>query len=74
MLLKPQLARRIIYLIIWTASVALGLLSVAAAQQRAAVQAPPDVKPASVSLEDIPYPHPVRFLPMTLYGHDVRMA
>jgi pimeloyl-ACP methyl ester carboxylesterase len=74
MLHEPRLARRIIYLIVWIVIGALGLSSVAAAQQRAAVQAPPDVKPTSVSLEDIPYPHPVRFLPMTLYGHDVRLA
>ena len=49
-------------------------LSQATAQQRTPVQAPPDVKPTSISLEDVPYPHPVRFLPLTLYGHDVRMA
>ena len=49
-------------------------LSSAAAQQRAAVQAPPDVKPMSITLEDVPYPHPVRYLPLTLYTHDVRMA
>src|SRR5512134_1197787 len=47
------------------------------AQQRRASQAPPtphDVKPGSINLEDVPYPHPVAYLPMTLYGQDVRMA
>src|SRR5205823_15129921 len=24
--------------------------------------------------EDVPYPHPVRYMPLTLYTHDVRMA
>ncbi len=42
--------------------------------QRAPVQAPPDVKPASPTLEDVAYPHPVHYMPLTLYGHDVRMA
>lgn len=37
-------------------------------------QAPADYKPVSITLEDLPYPHPVSFLPLTLYGQDVRMA
>jgi pimeloyl-ACP methyl ester carboxylesterase len=37
-------------------------------------QAPPDVKPGSITYEDIPYPFPVNYLPLTLYGQDVRMA
>lgn len=35
---------------------------------------PADAKPVSISLEDLPYPHPVSYLPMTLYGQEVRMA
>jgi pimeloyl-ACP methyl ester carboxylesterase len=46
----------------------------AAAQQPGAVATPPDVKPTSITLEDVPYPHPVHFMPMALYGQDVRMA
>ena len=46
----------------------------AAAQQRSAVPAPPDAKPMSITLEDVPYPHPIHFMPLTLYGQDVRMA
>lgn len=46
----------------------------AAAQQRTPVQAPPDVKPMSPALEDVAYPHPVKYMPLTLYTHDVRMA
>jgi pimeloyl-ACP methyl ester carboxylesterase len=37
-------------------------------------QAPGDVAPGSITYEDIPYPYPVKFLPLTLYGQDVRMA
>ena len=36
--------------------------------------APADVKPGSITYDEIPYPYPVRFLPLTLYGQDVRMA
>jgi pimeloyl-ACP methyl ester carboxylesterase len=49
----------------------------AQSQERAAAQAPPtptDVKPGSITLDDVPYPYPVSYLPMTLYGQDVRMA
>jgi pimeloyl-ACP methyl ester carboxylesterase len=49
-------------------------LSSAAAPQRTSVSAPSDVKPMSITLEDIQYPHAVRYMPLTLYGHDVRMA
>src|SRR5713101_6465740 len=37
-------------------------------------QAPANAKPMSPTLEDVPYPYPVRYLPLTVYGHDVRMA
>jgi len=49
----------------------------ASAQERPQPQAPPtptDVKPGSINMEDVPYPYPVSYLPMTLYGQDVRMA
>src|SRR5437762_13291986 len=36
--------------------------------------APTDVKPGSITYDAIPYPYPVNFLPLTLYGQDVRMA
>ena len=51
----------------------LSILSVSA-QQRTPVAAPADVKPMSISLEDVPYPHPVKYMPLTTYSHDVRMA
>ncbi len=37
-------------------------------------QAPADIKPGSITYEDITYPWPVKYLPLTLYGQDVRMA
>jgi pimeloyl-ACP methyl ester carboxylesterase len=36
--------------------------------------APTDVKAGSVDLTDVPYPYPVSFLPLTMYGQEVRMA
>ena len=37
-------------------------------------KAPTDIKPGSITYEDIPYPYPVLYMPLTLYGQDVRMA
>ncbi len=37
-------------------------------------KAPTDIKPGSITYEDIPYPYPVMYMPLTLYGQDVRMA
>jgi pimeloyl-ACP methyl ester carboxylesterase len=36
--------------------------------------AAPDVKPGSITCEECPYPYPSSYLPLTLYGQDVRMA
>lgn len=44
------------------------------AQTEAPPKAPTDVKPGSITYEDIEYPYPVAYLPLTLYGQDVRMA
>ena len=52
-----------------------GLAGIAASlQSRVLAQAPSDVAPGSITYEDIPYPHPVKTLALTLYGQDVRMA
>ena len=49
--------------------------SAPSAQSRpAAVATPADVKPGSITCEDVPYPYPVSYLPLTLYGQDVRIA
>jgi pimeloyl-ACP methyl ester carboxylesterase len=47
----------------------------ASAQSRsaAAVAAPADVKPGSITCEDVAYPYPSSYLPLTLYGQDVRI-
>jgi pimeloyl-ACP methyl ester carboxylesterase len=44
------------------------------AQQTAAVPTPSDVEPGSITCEDVPYPYPVSYVPLTLYGQDVRIA
>src|SRR5258708_7543508 len=51
-------------------------LATPSAQTRppAAVPTPADVKPGSITCEDVPYPFPVSYLPLTLYGQDVRIA
>jgi pimeloyl-ACP methyl ester carboxylesterase len=38
------------------------------------VPAPRDVKPGSITCEECPYPYPSSYLPLTLYGQDLRMA
>lgn len=50
--------------------------ALAAAQARgdAAAPTPTDVKPGSITCEECPYPYPSSYLPLTLYGQDVRMA
>src|SRR5690242_8538613 len=60
-----------------TVCVALVLLSsvvIPAQGQSDSTHAPTDVKPGSITYEDIPYPYPVSYLPLTVYGQDVRMA
>src|SRR5437667_488536 len=46
----------------------------AAQQTPAPVPTPTDVKPGSITSEEVPYPYPSSYLPLTLYGQDVRMA
>jgi hypothetical protein len=44
------------------------------AQTAATPPTPTDVRPGSITCEDVPYPYAVSYLPMTLYGQDIRMA
>ena len=44
------------------------------AQSGSLPKAPTDVKPGSITYEDVEYPYPVAYLPLTMYGQDVRMA
>jgi pimeloyl-ACP methyl ester carboxylesterase len=46
----------------------------AAALAQPSVPTPTDVKPGSITCEDVPYPFPVSYFGLTLYGQDVRMA
>src|SRR6188768_4501204 len=56
-------------------TVAVLLIAAAAgAQTRPVVPTPTDVKPGSITCEECPYPFPSTYLPLTLYGQDVRMA
>src|SRR3954447_25444813 len=49
--------------------------AIAAAQARPpAVATPTDVKPGSITCEDVPYPFAVSYLPLTLYGQAVKIA
>jgi pimeloyl-ACP methyl ester carboxylesterase len=50
------------------------LLPAVFAQSEALPKAPTDIKPGSITYEAIEYPYPVAYLPLTLYGQDVRMA
>jgi len=43
-------------------------------QQPAAVAAPKDIAPGSITYDDVPYPHPVQYLSFATQGQDVRMA
>ena len=57
----------------------LGIVALATAPSRAHSQKPPisapaDVRPGSITCEDVPYPYPVSYLSLTLYGQDVRIA
>jgi pimeloyl-ACP methyl ester carboxylesterase len=50
------------------------LLPAVYAQSEDLPKAPLDVQPGSITYEGIAYPYPVAYLPLTLYGQDVRMA
>jgi len=61
--------------LIFCFGLACGMPAAAIAQARPpAVPTPTDVKPGSITCEDVPYPFPVSYLPLTLYGQDVRIA
>lgn len=54
---------------------AIAMISTAAlAQSMPPAKAPADVKPGSITCEECPYPYPSSYLPLTVYGQDVRMA
>jgi pimeloyl-ACP methyl ester carboxylesterase len=57
-----------------TSLIRLAFLCLATAFMLVAQAPPPDIRPGSITYEDIPYPYPVAYLPLTVYGQDVRMA
>ena len=59
----------------WKNPIVLSLLAgFAVTAQTPSAHPPADIKPGSITYEDIAYPYPVAYLPLTLYGQDVRMA
>src|SRR6478672_5236061 len=52
----------------------LPIILCAAAAAMAQEKAPADVQPGSITYDDVAYPYPVAYLPLTMYGQDVRMA
>jgi pimeloyl-ACP methyl ester carboxylesterase len=63
-----------------TGTIALSFLTIlfavsrASARQAPTVPTPTDIKPGSITCEDVTYPYPVSYFSLTLYGQDVRMA
>src|SRR5436190_5453606 len=61
-------------LLIGLAAIVFSPAASSAQSRPAAVATPTDVKPGSITCEDVPYPYPVSYLPITLYGQDLRIA
>lgn len=62
--------RRSTLMTVWLIAACAG----AAAAQEPPANAPADWGAMSINLEDVPYPHPVKYLPFEIEGQDVRMA
>ena len=60
--------------VLWITVLLVQVASGAEAQGPPAVPTPADVKPGSITGEDVPYPHPVSYLRLTLYDQDLRLA
>jgi pimeloyl-ACP methyl ester carboxylesterase len=52
----------------------LGTVPSPAQEKTTPAATPTDVKPGSITCEDVPYPYPSSYLPLTVYGQDVRIA
>ena len=50
------------------------LVTASVSAQSPAVATPTGVKPGSITCEDVDYPFPSSYLPLTLYGQDLRIA
>lgn len=62
------------YLLAMVPAFVLATVIPASAQQKPQAPTPTDVKPGSITCEECPYPYPSSYLPLTLYGQDVRIA
>ena len=71
-----RLARSLLIFAIVAATYGTAARDAAAQSRPAAVptDAPADVRPGSITSEDVAYPFPSTYLPLTMYGQDVRMA
>src|SRR3979409_1686950 len=65
---------RNLLLLMCLTSVVLAPATTSAQPRTLAVPIPTDVKPGSITCEDVPYTYPVAYLPLTLYGQDLRSA
>ncbi len=61
------------WIMAWLALSSFGTGSTAVAQD-GATTVPAEYGPVSISIEDVAYPFPVHYMPLVLYGEDVRMA
>jgi len=64
----------LIRLFIFTTALSLPAHVVFTQDARPATTSPTDVKPGSITCEECPYPFPSSYLPLSLYGQDVRIA
>ena len=65
---------KILALLICLGPLALAPAAASAQSRPPAAPTPTDVWPGSITCEDVAYPFPVSYLPLTLYGQDVRIA
>lgn len=55
-------------------SLSIAVPLVLAAANVCAQEAPADIRPAGIACEECPYPYPSKYLPLNVYGQDVRLA
>jgi pimeloyl-ACP methyl ester carboxylesterase len=68
-----RLFRVLIWVLLWVLGCGYSL-GLAQTQSAALPKAPTDVRPGSITYDEVPYPYPVSYLPLTMYGQDVRLA
>src|SRR5262245_64676789 len=68
------LMKQLIFVFAFAGSLLLTPIGASAQQKQPDPATPTDVKPGSITCEDVPYPYPSSYLSLTLYGQDVRIA